>query len=202
MNRDENAGPDGTYLVRSLYFDDVYETAYQDKLAGVQIRRKYRLRTYGNENENKVIKAECKYKLNANIAKTSADISNDEYYQILNGRYDFLLNKNDGLLLDYYAQFAGGLRPRVIVDYDREAYIMPEGNVRVTFDHSVRAGVNTYDILSNDVWLIPVLEPDQLVLEVKYDEFLPNKVRNVLKLNALEQLAVSKYVLCRMKQFV
>jgi len=198
---DKNAGPDGKYLVRSLYFDDVYNTAYHDKIAGVQIRRKYRIRAYGNDYENPVIKAECKFKQDAYIAKTSAAISKEEYYQILSGKTDFLLKREDGLLRDYYTQIASGLRPKVIVDYDREAYIMREGNVRITFDHAVRAGINTFDILSKDLWLIPAFEPNKLVMEVKYDEFLPNKVRNVLKLNALAQLAVSKYVLCRMKLF-
>ena len=201
MLRDGNAGADGKYLVRSLYFDDVYNTAYNDKLAGVQIRKKYRIRTYGNDRQNAVIKAECKFKQDAYIAKTSAELSTEGFYRILNGSYDFLLKENHELLHDFYTQLSGGLRPRVIVDYDREAYVMREGNVRVTFDHAVRSGSNTYDILSNDVWPIPVFEPDQLVLEVKYDEFIPNVVRNILRLDALEEIAVSKFVLCRMKQF-
>jgi len=201
MLPDANAGEDGKYLVRSLYFDDVFNTAYSDKLAGVQIRKKYRIRTYGNSNPNTVINAECKFKQDAYIAKTSAAISKDGFYRILNGRYDFLLKENHNLLRDFYVQLTMGLRPKVIVDYDREAFVTPEGNVRVTFDHAVRSGFNTYDILSNDVWQIPVFDPGQLVLEVKYDEFLPNKVRNALKLGALEEIAVSKYVLCRMRQF-
>jgi len=200
MVPDANAGPDGRYLVRSLYFDDVYDTAYLDKLAGVQLRKKYRIRTYGNNKEGAVIKAECKFKQDSYIAKTSAAISADGFYRILQGSYDFLFRENHELLRDFYTQLTGGLRPKVIVDYDREAYIVPEGNVRVTFDHSVRSGFNTYDIFSKDLWTMPVFEPNQLVLEVKYDEFIPNKVRNLLKLNALEEIAVSKYVLCRMRQ--
>ena len=201
MKLDENAGADGKYLVRSLYFDDVYNTAYNEKLSGVQVRKKYRIRTYGNNREKTVIKAECKLKQGAYIAKTSEVISVNRFYQVLSGGYGFLLKDNNELLRDYYIQLTRGLRPRVIVDYDREAYVMPEGNVRVTFDHAVRSASNTYDILSDDVWPIPVFEPDQLVLEVKYDEFIPNAVRNVLKLGALEEIAVSKYVLCRMRQF-
>lgn len=202
LSHDQNGGESGRYLVRSLYFDDMYESAFREKMDGVLLRKKYRIRTYGGTGEP-FIRAECKYKRDAYICKQSEVISSEEFYQILKYDYDFFLNKQSLLLLDYYVQCAShGLRPRVVVDYDREAFILEEGNVRVTFDHSVRASSNTFDILARDMRAIPVFLPGTLVLEVKYDDLLPNKVRSLLKLDSLEQIAISKYVLCRMSHLV
>lgn len=201
LAHDENGGENGRYLVRSLYFDDILESAFNDKLNGVFERKKYRIRTYGGSGMS-AIKAECKLKRNAYICKLSAALSSEEFYQILRHDYDFLLHKPSPLLKDYYVQCTScGLRPCVIVDYEREAFIMNEGNVRVTFDHDVRSSSNTFDILSQDIRAIPVFPPGELVLEVKYDDFLPNKVRNLLKLDYFEQIAVSKFVLCRLRHY-
>lgn len=202
LSHDENSGENGRYLVRSLYFDNIWESAFNDKINGVFQRKKYRIRTYGDSGKSPV-KAECKLKKDAYICKFSATLENEEFYQILRHDYDFLLRKTSPLLQDYYIQCTSyGLRPRVIVDYDREAFILNEGNVRITFDHAVRASNNTFDILSHDLRAVPVFPPGELVLEVKYDDFLPNKVRGLLKLDSLQQIAVSKFVLCRMKNFV
>lgn len=199
---DKNGGKNGMYLVRSLYFDDMEESAFYDKMDGFLLRKKYRIRTYGGSGKP-FIRAECKYKRDAYICKLSEPISSEEFYRILRYDYDFLLHKPSLLLQDYYVQCSSyGLRPRVIVDYEREAFILAEGNVRVTFDHTVRASGNTFDILAHDMRAIPALSPGTLVLEVKYDEFLPNKVHSLLRLGSLEQIAVSKYVLCRLSHLV
>lgn len=202
LPHDKNCGENGMYLVRSLYFDDLTESAFHEKVDGFLLRKKYRIRTYGGQNQH-FIRAECKYKQDAYIYKQSARISSEEFYRILNYDYEFLLYKPSLLLQDYYVQCTSyGLRPRVIVDYEREAFILAEGNVRVTFDHAVRASNNTFDIFSCDARAIPVFSPGTLVLEVKYDDFLPNRVRDLLKLGSLEQIAVSKYVFCRMGHLV
>ena len=91
------------------------------------------------------------------------------------------------------------MRPRTIVDYDREPWIQPEGSVRITFDTDVRAAVGGFDIFDPTLAVLPVLEPHKLVLEVKFTEFLPGILRDILPPDAAECTAVSKYDLCRNK---
>ena len=196
LSLDENTkNPEG-YLIRSLYFDDMYDTAMFEKLVGVQRRDKYRIRIY--DYSDKIIKFECKSKYDAYISKTSAGISRAQTEAILGGDYSSLLTSGNPLLRDIYIKRNTVLlRPAVVVDYLREAYIYRAGNVRITFDKDVRAGVGSFDIFSRELPTYPVVERDQMVLEIKYDDYLPTLIRGLVKSLTGDASAISKYVMCR-----
>lgn len=193
---DKNGDEKNTYHIRSLYFDDIYDTAYKEKEMGVQFRKKYRIRIY-NLNDN-VIKLERKNKYGSYINKDAATLTKSEFYKILNKDYDFLLESNNGLLRDFYVECKSNLMaPKIIVDYDREAYILPMGNVRITFDKQLRAGINSFDIFDKNVITKRIYEEPIMIMEIKYDSFLPEHVKNLIQICSHNISAASKYVLCR-----
>jgi hypothetical protein len=188
-----------SYFIRSLYFDDNRDSALYDKNAGVYSRRKYRVRIYNMHND--VIKLECKQKVGEYICKESTAIDLEEYYSIINNDYSFL-KQTKGLKKEYYHQFMEkGLRPRVIVDYDREAYVLNTSEVRITFDKNLRVGFNSNDIFSDNLITYGVYEIGAMILEVKFNEFLPDYVIQLLS-SCISQYkqAISKYVLCRVSK--
>jgi hypothetical protein len=194
FHMDPNAR-NGEYMIRSLYFDDLFMSAYEEKDLGVNSRHKYRIRCY--ECSDRYINLERKKKVNQYIYKESAPLTKEEVGMILNGEYGFLLKSSHPLLREFYFECTSRMmRPRVIVDYDREPFILDEGTVRVTFDHAVRAGLESFDIFNPDLPTIDVLEAGQLVMEVKFTEFLPQIVRTICQPKASMQTAVSKYCLC------
>ena len=185
----------GEYMIRSLYFDDMYNSAYDDKENGVFFRKKYRIRIY-NCSENS-IKLERKTKQGSYIYKESASLTKEEVYKIINGDYTFLLHHEHSLCREFYIEcMSNFMRPRVIVDYDREPYIMDEGTVRITFDKRLRASVLSYDIFDATLPTLPALNYDKLILEVKYTEFIPKIVSDMIPVQAMEFTAASKYMLC------
>ena len=185
----------GGYMIRSLYFDDYFNTAYEEKNAGVLERKKYRIRIYNCSDGN--IKLERKKKLGSYIFKEAAPLTRDQVYKILDGDYEFLLQSQYPLCREFYFECVSNvMRPRTIVDYDREPWTLDEGTVRITFDMDVRAAVGSYDIFDASLPTLPVLEDGKCVMEVKYTEFLPKVIREVLPDRASEFTAVSKYVLC------
>lgn len=184
----------GGYMIRSLYFDDYWNSAYEEKEAGVLMRKKYRIRIY--ECSDSSIKLERKKKFGSYIYKEAAPLTRRETEMILDGKYDFLLKSPHSLCREFYVECMSNLmRPRLIVDYDREPWIMDEGTVRVTMDANVRAAVGSYDIFDSSLPTLSVLEQGKLVMEVKYTQFLPQIVRSILPSGGQEATAVSKYVL-------
>lgn len=132
----------GGYMLRSLYFDDYYQSAYEEKDAGVLKRKKYRIRIY--DCSDKSIKLERKKKFGAYIFKEAASLTRDEVYKILDGDYEFLLHSDQSLCREFYVECVSNvMRPRTIVDYDREPWVLDEGTVRITFDMDVRAAVGS-----------------------------------------------------------
>ncbi|WP_431770771.1 polyphosphate polymerase domain-containing protein [Streptococcus gallolyticus] len=184
-----------SYTIRSLYFDDYWNSAYEDKQAGVLIRKKYRIRIYNYTDQ--VIKLERKRKHGAYIYKEDAPLTKEEFYKILDGDYGFLLKSPHQLCREFYVEcMANVLRPRTIVDYEREPWTLEAGTVRVTFDENIRAAVGSFDIFDANLPTLEVLEPEKLVLEVKYTEFYPDIIKEIIPADATEYTAVSKYVLC------
>ncbi|MEG2124166.1 MAG: polyphosphate polymerase domain-containing protein [Clostridium sp.] len=191
---DEHAGTEG-YEIRSLYFDDYWNSAFEEKSMGIYARKKYRIRIYNYADHN--IKLERKHKLGRHIYKESAPLTHEEVDLLLSGQYDFLLRSSDPLCREFYVEsISHVMRPRVVVDYVREAYVMEEGTVRITFDSHVCAAILGTDIFDAKLPKLEVLEPGKLVMEVKFTEFLPQIVRSVLPSSASEFIAVSKYALC------
>ena len=194
---DVNTGTDNTYMIRSLYFDDIYESALREKISGYDNRSKFRIRIY-NYSED-VIRFEKKVKKGEYIAKRSMMLSRDEYDQIAAGDIAFLLGRNEPLASEIYYEMKNNMMaPRVIVDYRREAYVYPFGNVRITFDKDLKSGLALTDIFDPDTPVMPIYESGTMVLEVKFDKFLPEHIKRVLNsINAASRSAISKYLLSR-----
>lgn len=182
------------YLVRSLYFDDYYQSAYVDKLMGLDHRKKYRIRIYNGCMDT--IKLECKHKVGNGIYKESVSLEPEQYQAILTRNMGALADEPRSLLQRFYLEICcNRLTPRVIIDYDRIPLTCPYGNVRVTLDMHIRAGIQGYDISAATIPSIEVL-PGEMVLEVKYTHYLPSLIREALAGITDYSTAVSKYVLC------
>lgn len=194
MRRDPYA-KNGVYMIRSLYFDDYWNSAYNEKMAGVDFRKKYRIRIYDCSDSQ--IKLERKIKLSNYIHKDSASITRREFDWIMEGNYDFLLHHKNRLCQEFYHECVSHvLRPRVIVDYDREPFVLEEGDVRITFDCNVRAAVPDENFFDPGLPSYEVVPFGRTVMEVKFTEFLPQFIREVLPPDADEFSAISKYTLC------
>lgn len=195
MDRDPNTDDTGHYMVRSLYFDDLNNTAYHEKMDGVPSRQKYRIRIYNEASER--ITLERKIKEGSFVHKQNAPLTRVQVNMILNGDLKFLLSTNKDLhKIFYFEAVTRVLRPRVIVEYEREPFIYGPGDVRITFDKNVRAVTAREDIFARDLPSKLVLEPGKLIMEVKYTSFLPTMIRNLLPGRSTEFVAVSKYVAC------
>ncbi len=185
----------GSYSIRSLYFDDIFNTAYIDKINGAPQRKKYRVRVYNLDDS--FIRLECKLKDLSYVSKLSAPLTREELARILYGDYGFLLQSPDPLKQQlYYECISRILRPKVYVDYEREPYVLDSGDVRITFDRNVRGAYPSQPMFSDEMTFHYVLEPGKLVMEVKYTEFLPRIVKQLLPAQAAEMAAFSKYTLC------
>ncbi len=195
LERDRNAGPDGSYLVRSLYLDDAYDSAYYDKLAGVASRDKYRIRLYNLD--DRVILLERKRKLGDLIQKASARISRRLAERIIEGDPTGLERVDSPLVRDLSREMRLKLlRPVVVVDYAREAFCHPAETARITIDRRLRAGPRT-GLFDPHVPTLPALDQQQAILEVKFDRVLPVVMSMLLSNAPAQRAAISKYVACR-----
>ena len=196
--RDPNGDENNEYHIRSLYFDTIFNDAYYDKLDGVQNRNKYRIRIYNMS--DRVIKLECKTKVGSLISKRSLSIPRDLADQIIAGDTTDLEKTRSGLLRDVYREMSiNGLKPAVIVDYVREAYLHPAEEVRITFDKQLRTGMGSIDLFNPKVPTIPPFENNEIILEVKYNRVMPPYIRDLLctHVKSAQNSAISKYVWCR-----
>ena len=184
------------YVIRSLYFDDVDDTALVEKQAGVMHRDKYRIRIYNHS--DKAIFLERKRKAGDLIQKSSVQITRRLCDQLVDGNPSGLYKANSPLLQDVYVQMRTRLlRPRVIVDYAREAYIHPAEEVRITFDLSLRSGLFSRDLFNPDLPTVCPHDRNVEILEVKFNNYLPDYIAGLLHGVEAERSAVSKYILCR-----
>ena len=211
MRHDEH-GDGGRYFIRSLYLDDIYLADYNQKNEGLNRRRKYRIRFYDLSPD--VIKFEIKDKFDSYISKKSSVITREQCDSIIRGDFgfvsDMMLHDRENAALPANRALRMGcidcackiLRPQVVVDYDREVFICDEGNVRMTFDMNLRAGQGTGDLFDSHLPTVPAYESGKMILEVKYDDYLPNIVRRLLRSKKLSlwQSAESKYAMCCLAQ--
>lgn len=196
MQVDKYSDINGNYQIRSLYFDDLKNSALFEKQSGVLSRKKYRIRIY-NLSEN-VIKLEKKARVGQFIYKESVSLNKPQYDEIISCNYDFLRNNKNKLLREFYLDLIiNRYKPEVIVDYTREAFTHKLNNLRVTFDKNLKTGLNSTDIFHNDLPTIDVLEEPKMILEVKYDHFLPDYIRNAIQISRSQRYAISKYVICK-----
>lgn len=195
LRPDENEGGNEGYSITSLYFDDFRDSCLRDTEDGVNRRNKYRIRIYNNALN--VIKLEVKSKRDNRILKRSKSISIAEMKRLMNGEcIEDDASEKDPATLFNLAIKTQGLRPRVIVSYERKAYVYEPGNVRITFDRNIRAGGRVEEFGQKNISYEFLREYDK-VLEVKYDEFIPDFLLQLLELGNMQQTAYSKYQLCR-----
>ena len=188
-------GANGRYFIRSLYFDDPTDTALREKVNGVSRREKVRIRYY--DRDTSLIHLEKKSKWNGLGQKRSASLTAEEAQAIVDGRLDRLPPGLHPLVWELcYQMRTRLLRPRTIVDYTREAYVFAPGNVRVTLDFDIRTGLDCTDFLNADCVTVPAGNAP-MILEVKWDAFLPDIIRDAVQLEGRHSAAFSKYAACR-----
>ena len=187
---------DGKYLIRSLYFDNLNDKALREKVDGVNGREKFRIRYYNGDTS--LIHLEKKSRLNGLGTKFSAPLTAEEAQKIVDGNLDWMMNSGRPLIQELYCKMRyQGMRPKTIVDYTREPFIYGPGNVRVTFDYNIRTGLSCTDFLRWDCPTVPAPNSG-IILEVKWDNFLPAIIRDAVQTPGRRVTAFSKYAQCRM----
>jgi hypothetical protein len=161
---------------------------------GIRDRKKFRVRVYNYQSN--VIKLERKIKRENVTEKSHIQISKEEYDTLISGDVSFLRHKDDVVAKDFYLYYrTKNLRPRVVVEYRREAFIYKYGDVRITFDYLLKAGVFQKDLFSNG-YMISAIPYDQIILEVKFTGYFPDVIRNIIQINNLQRQSISKYAKC------
>ena len=186
---------DGRYFIRSLYFDNPADKALREKLNGVDRREKFRLRYYNSDLT--LIRLEKKSKRGGLGTKETAKLTPAQAQAVVDGELAWMTDSGQPLVRELYRKMATqGLRPRTLVDYTRRPFVYAPGNVRVTLDYDIRTGLGSTDFLNPDCVTIPAGEPVTL-LEVKWDEYLPEIIRAAVQLPGRRASAFSKYAACR-----
>ena len=186
----------GKYEIRSLYFDNLEDKALREKLDGVKIREKYRIRLYNHDHS--IISLERKFKHGSLGYKTSANLTLEQAQAIADGDVEWMSRSNDEVILGFYTRIRNeGLKAKVIVDYVREPFIFAPGNVRVTLDYHIRTSMSCTDFLNPDCVTVPIKD-SPCILEVKWDNYLPDVIRDAVQLDGRRSGAFSKYAASRM----
>ena len=194
MKRDEHAA-DGVYRIRSLYFDTPTDKALREKINGVNTREKFRLRYYNGDTSYIVL--EKKSKINGLCAKENCRVTKEEAQRIVDGNLGWMSDSDRPLCRELYAKMRSqGLRPKTIVDYTREPFVFAPGNVRVTMDYNIRTGTFRTDFLNRDTLTLPAGN-SPIILEVKWDEYLPDIIKDAVSIPGRRASAFSKYAQCR-----
>ena len=194
LKHDPYSDEDGTYFIKSLYFDNYTDKALREKLDGVNMREKFRIRYYGTDTS--FIKLEKKSKINGLCNKVSCRITTAECQKIIDGDIEFMLNSDRELLKELYAKMKYQLlRPKSIVAYRRECFIYPPGNVRVTLDMDICGSNNVKEFLNPELQFLQTYH--NCILEVKWDEYLPQIVRDLVQVKSRRSAAFSKYAAIR-----
>ncbi len=190
---DIHVNAQGEYLVRSLYFDDSFDTALLEKINGVSFREKFRFRCYNNNFS--MINLEKKSKIKSLYVKESESITKEEVEEIINGNFNY--NKSDKPLIKELSvkMKTKLLRPKTIVEYIREPFVLRSSNVRITLDRAVKTALSSTDFLKHDLVLIPASD-SYAILEVKFEKFIPSIVLNAIQISGRRE-SISKYAVCR-----
>jgi len=195
LMEDSHSSGDG-YVVRSLYFDDIDDTDYEEKISGVEVRKKIRLRNYGPN--SKSAKLELKQKQGQWQKKRSLTLDKDNALRLINGEYT--------TLLEYKSDFADecfGImsmrcyRPKAVISYTRKVFVAKENEIRITFDHHIKGTEARFNIFSHDLLENPIFDPYMVVLEIKYNGFLLSYIKDIIQSSNESERAISKYCLGR-----
>lgn len=183
------------YNVRSMYFDDYQDSFLNDNESGTDERIKFRIRMYGcSEN---TINLEIKYKKSGMTKKEAVRINAAMISKVMNGSISLEDIDSDVWRKFFYYWNTRGLKPKIVIEYDRRAFVYDSGNVRITFDKYIRAGDAIRDLSNPDMETVPILPQGIHVLEVKYDEFLPDYISECFDGEVVQRVAFSKYYLGR-----
>lgn len=186
----------GIYMVRSLYFDDLNDSYMQENEDGIDNRRKFRIRIY--EGDTSLIHLEKKMKYRGMTRKIMKEISKEDCLIYMSGYAPGLKPESDELEKEIFVQIhADGLHPVSIVEYERTAFVEPRGNVRITFDRNISGNEKTEAFLERKLSAAPLLPQGKHVLEVKYDELLPEYISCALEMGTLQRSSYSKYYYSR-----
>ncbi|MBQ7588939.1 MAG: polyphosphate polymerase domain-containing protein [Lachnospiraceae bacterium] len=186
---------DGVYEIRSLYFDNINDKALTEKVNGINRREKFRIRYYNGDTG--FIHLEKKSKIVNLCNKQSALITAEEAQRIVDNDLGWMMESDRPLVRELYTKMRGqGLKPKTIVDYTRDPYIFGPGNVRVTLDYNIRTGMGCTDFLNPKCVTVPAGDP-VVILEVKWDEYLPDIIRDIIQLKNRRTGGFSKYAACR-----
>ena len=194
VKHDSNCDADGTYFVKSLYFDNYMDKALREKIDGVNRREKFRIRYYGTDTS--FIRLEKKSKINGLCNKVTCRITAEECQKIIDGDIKFMKDSEHELMRELYSKMKYQLlRPKCIVAYTRECFVYPPGNVRVTLDMNICGSNNVKEFLNPD---LPFLQTyHEAILEVKWDEYLPQIIRDLVQVKSRRSAAFSKYAAIR-----
>ncbi|MCR5826205.1 MAG: polyphosphate polymerase domain-containing protein [Oscillospiraceae bacterium] len=185
----------GRYLIRSLYFDNLDDKALREKIDGVNMREKFRIRLYNCDSS--VIHLEKKSKRNGLGTKYSANLTAEETQKLVDGELDWMLDSGRPLVQELYCKMRyQGMRPKTIVDYTREPFVFRPGNVRVTLDYDIRTGLDCTQLLDPDAVTVPAGDAP-IILEVKWDAYLPSIIRDAVAVPDRRVGSFSKYAQCR-----
>lgn len=197
MKQDPHAGPDGKYSIRSAYFDNFDNKILNEKKEGYLNRNKYRVRIY--DMTDNVIHLERKSKRNNLTFKSKCKITKAEYDRMRIGDILWMENDERELLRNLFFEMKFyQIKIVTVVNYQREAFIYPYGNVRITFDMKVQSSLHNTDLFNKHLPMVDVLEPNLVIMEIKYDDYLPEVIKNIIQLSDTRQEAYSKYQLSRM----
>lgn len=196
MRFDVHADMDGKYQIRSVYFDDFEDTGFYENENGTDPREKFRIRIYNNSAD--LIELENKKKICGMTSKDACEVQRDLCEALLRGELEAL----EACEFPVWNKFAAlwntrQLRPKVIVDYERTVFVCPLGNVRITFDRNISSSTDYTHFFDKVIKKRPVMPTGLHVLEVKWDEFLPDYIYKGIELENLQRTAFSKYYLCR-----
>ena len=193
---DPHTGDDGTYLIRSIYFDNIDNKALTEKVIGTSRREKFRIRYYNDDLS--YITLEKKQKINDLCKKVECSLTKDELCDILSGDTAFMKDHKAGLVRELYSEMTmQQLRPKVLVSYRREPYIYRPGNVRVTFDFGIRTTMFSRNYIEDIHEVSATDDAHMMIMEVKYDDFLPNIISCIVNEGNIRQQSFSKYEACR-----
>lgn len=196
MQSDPNNGAEG-YKVRSLYFDSLYDSDFEEKVSGSDRRKKIRLRIYDMSSE--VIKLELKEKEGNAQRKRSLSLSREEAQKMIQGEYTFLISRREPVARWLYTYMTMHCcRPKCIVEYRRRAFLEPINDIRITFDSELKATEAGMGFFDRELMLYPVAPPGEVTMEVKYNRFLYTHIKELLNQSDKIQISNSKYVRARM----
>ena len=189
------------YTITSLYYDDIYNSALKQKIDGDNYRYKYRIRYYNKSRT--LFKLEKKEKIHQITNKESFILSREDIVSITNGDIEVLLTKENPLCFEFYQQIKRGLlKPKVIVEYERLAFVHRVGNVRITFDTNIKATLHNCDLFNDNLLYTKVLEPNEVVMEIKFNGEIPYYLKSILQVSGNPQTSMSKYVYSRKFNYI